>query len=66
MLQTKSYSGIGRCKSSNSIGASKRVSASDVSFIFFADETLAAPPNTRNDRSVPKKQISPDRLLRAC
>lgn len=50
----------------------KRFSASDVSFIFFTDEklfTVAAPSNTQNDRvyvprSVPKKQISSDRLLR--
>jgi len=50
----------------------KRFSVSDVSFIFFTDEklfTVAAPSNTQNDRvyvprSVPKKQISSDRLLR--
>ena len=50
----------------------QRFSVSDVSFIFFTDEkifTVAAPSNTQNDRvyvprSVSKKQISADRLLR--
>jgi inhibitor of nuclear factor kappa-B kinase subunit alpha len=50
----------------------QRFSVSDVGFIFFTDEklfTVAAPSNTQNDRlyvprSVSKKQISSDRLLR--
>jgi len=38
-----------------------RFSVSDVSFIFFTDEklfTVAAPSNTQNDRSAPKKHRS--------
>jgi inhibitor of nuclear factor kappa-B kinase subunit alpha len=50
----------------------QRFSVSDVGFIFFTDEklfTVAAPSNTQNDRvyvlrSMSKKQISSDRLLR--
>jgi len=49
-----------------------RFPKSAVDFIFFTDEkvfTVAAPSNHQNDRlyvarSVPKKQISADRLLR--